>query len=1273
MALLALNVAGTALRAGIGSGVSRLIAGWFADDLTGDRLEALELQTSTEGAAIPIVYGRMRLTGQVIWASRFTEHEETETAGGKGGPSVTRYRYTVSLAVGLCEGPVARVGRVWANGAELDLSRVTMRVHAGSEDQLPDGLIEAIEPAGEAPAYRGLAYAVFEDLPLEDYGNLIPNLAFEVIAAGPEEEDGLEQRVEGVCLIPASGEFAYAGTPVMRKTGEGAEAAENVHTRRAATDMEAALDDLAASLPQVKSVALVTAWFGSDLRCGDCEIRPGVETRLKDTRPLIWRSAGQSRATAWLVSEIDGSPAYGGTPSDETVIAAIRALKSRGWQVTLYPFILMDVPAGNGLSDPYGGAEQGAYPWRGRITCHPAPGQAGSSDKTVTAGEQVAAFFGSVTASDFAVSGEQVDYSGPAEWRFSRFILHHGALAKAAGGVEAFLIGSEMRALTTVRDGAVSYPSVARLKALAGEARALLGPDVKLSYAADWSEYWGHQPSDGSNDRLFHLDPLWSDSEIDFVGIDWYAPLADWRDGTVHADAQAGWKSIHDPAYLAANVEGGEGYDWYYASEEDRAAQRRTPIADSAHGEDFIFRYKDVRGWWASPHHDRPGGVRSASPTGWVPEMKPIRFVELGCPAVDKGANQPNVFIDPKSSESVAPYFSDRRRDDLMQRRFIEALIGYWRDNNPASSVYGGPMLDLAHSQVWTWDARPFPEFPALDTVWSDGGNWRLGHWLTGRAGQSSLARIVAGIAERCGLDTLDVTALDGLVAGFVIDRAERGRDVLSRLGAVFGFDLVDRADGPAALMRGGQARASLLSDALVRAQDEPVVALSRLSPSERPRELRLAFLRDDGDYRPASAYARGLDGTVEGLAELSLKILSDDRLAAGWAGDALTGLLAAGEGARLSLPPSAGALEPGDIVALQEGPQGRVWRVSSLDGLAVREADLETAPARGPSRTGPDPQGAGEPVSPLSRPVLRSLDLPLAASEADPRGGLWVTAHADPWPGEIVLFAGPDAASLTERARLTRRAVMGELTASFGAGFEGRWDRAGRISLRLYRGALSSAERLALLAGANRLAIEMEQGWEVVQFRDATLETDGSWTLSTLLRGLGGSPASGAPAGACAVLLNGAGVVLPVFGHERGETLIVRAVPAGRALDDLSAAEIEAVHEGVDQRPLNPVHLGQRQAASGREFSWIRRTRRGGDAWGPGSVPLGEAYEAYQVRLLDGGGTVLHEETVAAPVFTLDPALEADLYPGGVSGARFEVAQISEILGPGARASLIL
>ncbi len=96
------------------------------------------------GAAIPRVFGRVRIAGEVIWATRFEEESRTESAGGKGGgPKVRTFSYFANFAVGLCEGPIARVGRVWANGKLLDLTRVTMRVHDGDETQDVDSLILA--------------------------------------------------------------------------------------------------------------------------------------------------------------------------------------------------------------------------------------------------------------------------------------------------------------------------------------------------------------------------------------------------------------------------------------------------------------------------------------------------------------------------------------------------------------------------------------------------------------------------------------------------------------------------------------------------------------------------------------------------------------------------------------------------------------------------------------------------------------------------------------------------------------------------------------------------------------------------------------------------------------------------------------------------------------------------------------------------------------------------------------------------------------------------
>ena len=133
MATLLLAAAGSAvggLLGGVGAVVGQAIggiAGALIDQsllrsgrsVTGSRLTDLDVQSSTEGNALPRVYGRVRLSGQVIWATRHEETAVTTNSGGKGGTSSTSYKYHANFAVALCEGPIHRISRVWADGTLL--------------------------------------------------------------------------------------------------------------------------------------------------------------------------------------------------------------------------------------------------------------------------------------------------------------------------------------------------------------------------------------------------------------------------------------------------------------------------------------------------------------------------------------------------------------------------------------------------------------------------------------------------------------------------------------------------------------------------------------------------------------------------------------------------------------------------------------------------------------------------------------------------------------------------------------------------------------------------------------------------------------------------------------------------------------------------------------------------------------------------------------------------------------------------------------------------
>lgn len=193
MATLVFSALGTAVGGPLG-GMIGALAGRQVDaaiigspNRRGPRLKELEATISSYGAALPRYYGRMRVPGTIIWATDLVEQSETQ-GGGKGTPSLTTYSYTVSFAVALASRPIKGIGQIWADGNLLrgkagDLKvGGKMRIYTGHGDQEPDPLIAEIEGADRCPAYRGLAYVVFEDLELADYFNRIPALTFEVIA-----------------------------------------------------------------------------------------------------------------------------------------------------------------------------------------------------------------------------------------------------------------------------------------------------------------------------------------------------------------------------------------------------------------------------------------------------------------------------------------------------------------------------------------------------------------------------------------------------------------------------------------------------------------------------------------------------------------------------------------------------------------------------------------------------------------------------------------------------------------------------------------------------------------------------------------------------------------------------------------------------------------------------------------------------------------------------------------------------------------------------------
>jgi hypothetical protein len=1003
-------------------------------------------------------------------------------------------------------------------------------------------------------------------------------------------------------------------------------------------------------------VAIVVAWFGNDLRCGHCRVWPGIDNAVKATHGATWSVAGLDRGSAYLVSTVDGRAAFGGTPSDQSVINLIAELKARGLKVTLYPFLMMDIAQDNTLSDPHSGApSQPAYPWRGRITCDPAPGQAGSPDGTAAAAAQVNAFF-----------------SGGADgWNYRNMVLHYAALAQSAGGVDAFLIGSELRALTRVRSASGVYPAVNALVTLAGEVKAIVGGDTIVTYGADWTEYGAHVVDNDANEMRFPLDPLWASPSIDCVGIDYYAPLSDWRD-----DANALDRALSDSPYrkdyLAGRLNSGEAYDWYYADDAARASQTRSAIIDGL-GKPWVFRQKDIWNFWSQPHYERVDGVELGSPTAWAPQGKPIWLTELGCPAVDKGANQPSTFPDPKSSEPGLPYFSNGKRDDLIQRRFLEAVLGAFDPAfgeatlNPQSTIYDGRMITCDAMHLWTWDARPYPVFPAAGDIWSDAANWETGHWLTGRLGSAPLDGLVSAILADSGVMDADTDELGEGPDGYVVDRPMAPRAMLDPLALAFTFDAVEQDGVLRFRQRGGAPVAELEEDDLVLPEDASPARLTRAQESDLPREVSIGFTEVASDYHRATATSRRLVGSSARRAHADVAITSSDvrveRRAEIWLQD----LWAGRESAEFALPASRLALVPGDVAGLTVN--GR-WRLVEIEEISDAETRAVRARSIDPevfnvSVAAPRPRGVSVPAA-LGPAHALSLDLPALTPE-QPVPLARLAVFADPWPGAVAVWSSSDGASFSRTALAQAPAVIGETLDDLPAGPTARWQPAG-FRVKLYGGALSSMPDTAVLAGANVAAVRHGSGaWEVIQFAQAELTAERTYTLSRLLRGQAGSEWAIEPvlaAGSAFVLLDPQIVTLARGIGALERTLQLRVVAVGRDSADSSALALEATPHATALRPLAPVRVRAMRDDGGVTICWIRRTRADGDSW-TGEVPLGEDSERYEVDILSGT-TVVRTLSITTSSVLYAAADELADFGMAQSSLTVRVAQLSATVGRG-------
>jgi hypothetical protein len=585
-------------------------------------------------------------------------------------------------------------------------------------------------------------------------------------------------------------------------------------------------------------------------------------------------------------------------------------------------------------------------------------------------------------------------------------------------------------------------------------------------------------------------------------------------------------------------------------------------------------------------------------------------------------------------------------------------------------------MIDPSAIHLWTWDARPFPAFPAASDVWGDTGNWDTGHWLTGRLGSAPLDALIETILVDVGITDADCTALKEGVDGYVIDRPMAPRAAIEPLALAYAFDAADVAGVLTFRPRGGEPVAELIEDDLILPGDRAPARLVRAQETELPREVTLSFTDSGTDYRRAAVASRRLVGGAARASHADLAVVTHDAAAERRADIWLQDLWAGREGLSFALPPSRLALASGDVVGVTIGGRRRVVEIRSVTDAEARGIKAQSidpgvfeVPLAAPRRVPP------RPPTPLGPVAAYLLDLPTLTSDEPPILQR-IAVFADPWPGPVAVWRSFDGLTFERIALALAPSIVGETLDDLPAGPKSRWDCANRVRVHLYGGALSTATDTQVLNGANAAAVRRPDGaWEVLQFAGAELVDVRTYELSRLLRGQMGSEwAMDAPlaAGAPFILLDRH--VLPVArGLESlGRVMQLRIVAADRDHGDPAAAELEAIVQMTALKPLAPVHLSARRTGSGVSLSWFRRKRGPMPASWDVAVPLGEDSEAYELDILSGA-TVVRTLSSATPTVLYAAADETADFGSAQASLDIRLYQVSATVGRGFAAEATL
>lgn len=475
----------------------------------------------------------------------------------------------------------------------------------------------------------------------------------------------------------------------------------------------------------------------------------------------------------------------------------------------------------------------------------------------------------------------------------------------------------------------------------------------------------------------------------------------------------------------------------------------------------------------------------------------------------------------------------------------------------------------------------------------------------------------------------IETSALTQSVRGYKISSVAALRSNIGALQGASPFDVIQHGYKIQCKPRGGASVATIPANDLDArgSGSSPGVSITavREMDSVLPRRVALSYLDAEREYDTGTQYAERLNTDAVNVQSSEMALVMTAGEAAKVAEVLLYLYWMERYSVSFSLPSSYNHLEPGDVITVQASEGTYNLRLTEItytqDGRLDCNAKYNAAATYVSTAQGVAGPVTNQTLAPIGASILVLMDIPLMLDSTDQAGYVVALSGSnDDWPGGVIVRSDDGGQTWTEiQGVASPGSVIGVASTTIGSGRTDIFDTASALGVLLTQGELSSVSELSVLNGSNWFAYGAHGRWEIIGAKNCTLQSDGSYLLTDLLRGLKGTEwACGLhEVGDSVVLLDTSlvdfvGASLDSIGKSR----IYRGVTAGQEIEAVSDREF--TYSGVNIECLSPVYLNGSRHPSTNDWSltWVRRTRVGGEWRDYVDATLGEASESYEVEI---------------------------------------------------------